>query len=625
MKYIKNNRSFGCTQDLRGFSLVELIIALTVFAILAAGVFYVVTNSYSNFYGSGDKQALAEYAQEGIEAVRAIRNNSWQDIIDSIGNNGVAKASNGLWTFSGSSDTQGDLTRVVTIANVERDSNGNIVDSGGTDDPSTKKVTVTVSADGIDDYVLYTYLTDWSFKTWEQTDWSGAGDYEFWVDGTMGSSSYSNIGTSTAGELKLSLADAGDAFSWSALADLVPDSSFKNKAWEDFYNYKLSPDGKGLYVIGTTNFGFAKFNISRAQAGIFSPEWKISMPWHAQAVAVHPNENYAYIGKRLYTNGATAVCIADLNQLNVDTANDCKNVTMTGTNVYPMVMLLNQAATRLYMMDNYGYAYVFEVSADGSTLTTKNYGQSLTTAIGTSYALNSAYLDESGANPYMYVVSDDDGGEFMKFGFDGDYLSSTSTYAYEDSSFGSNLNDISFIEQVGGKNRFVLTTEDSTKELIVVEDQGTSLTQLGYYNLATSQVDAQVDHDTDGYAVVAYSNPGYIYAVDISNPASPADGGMSNTTLTRRSNYTTFDQFLYSTSSHGFFVNDHLADNTTALHFIGRGMTRASGGQYSYKRKITLGQNSKVSGGPHTDFPVVVAESQDYLKSAAHGGKVQNN
>jgi prepilin-type N-terminal cleavage/methylation domain-containing protein len=188
----------------QGFSLVEVIVALGVFAILAAGVFNVVTSSYRNFYGTGDKQLIAEFAQEGMEAARSIRNNSWQDLetVSGAGDKGLT-ASNGYWEFSGTSDTLGDLTRVVVVTDAQRDGNWEIVTSGGTDDPNTKKVVVTVSGSGIDDYVLTTYFTNWSYETWNQTNWSGIGDREFWADATMASSSYSNISTSTVGAVLL--------------------------------------------------------------------------------------------------------------------------------------------------------------------------------------------------------------------------------------------------------------------------------------------------------------------------------------------------------------------------------------------------------------------------------------
>ena len=181
-----------------GFSLVEVLVALGIFAVLAAGIFNIVTSSYKNFYGKGDKQSLTQFAQEGIEAVRSIRDNSWQEIesVAGAGNKGLVKT-DGYWRFSGTSNTLSALTRVVAIANAQRSSDSQIVTSGGTTDPNTKKVTVTVSSTGIDDYVLETYLTNWSYKTWIQTDWSGVGAREFWSNSAMASSSYSNIATST--------------------------------------------------------------------------------------------------------------------------------------------------------------------------------------------------------------------------------------------------------------------------------------------------------------------------------------------------------------------------------------------------------------------------------------------
>jgi prepilin-type N-terminal cleavage/methylation domain-containing protein len=186
-----------------GFSLVELLIALGVFAILAAGVFAVATNSYRSFYGVGDRQVITEYAQEGIEATKFIGYNSWLGLTNAVsGNHGLSKT-NGLWTFSGTSDTLGNLTRVITVANVQRSvTTGAIVTSGGIDDPQTKKIAVTISGTGIDDYVLEDYVMDWNAKVWEQTDWSGVGNREFWGNTNMASSSYYLIVTSTVGQLK---------------------------------------------------------------------------------------------------------------------------------------------------------------------------------------------------------------------------------------------------------------------------------------------------------------------------------------------------------------------------------------------------------------------------------------
>ena len=184
----------------------EVLVALAIFSILAAGVFYVATSSYRNFYGAGDRQQVVKFAQEGLEAVKSIRDNSWQEIEDvaDSGNLGVAKNSSGYWEFSGSSDTLGSLTRIVAIDYVYRDESNNIVSEGGSLDLSTYKVTVTVSAFGISDYVLSAYLSNVVYKSWLQEDWSGNGYRDFWAEADMFSSTYSNVSTSTPSEISLS-------------------------------------------------------------------------------------------------------------------------------------------------------------------------------------------------------------------------------------------------------------------------------------------------------------------------------------------------------------------------------------------------------------------------------------
>ncbi|MCD4760439.1 DUF2341 domain-containing protein [bacterium] len=612
----------------RGFSLVEVIVALGIFTILAMGVFNVVTNSYSNFSGSGNREVIAEFAQEGIEAAKAIRNNSWQDIEDAVGSNhGVSKNASGVWNFVGISDTWDTLTRVVTVADVQRDANGDIVASGGTDDSNTKKITVTISASGITDYVLNTYVTDWSRLTWEQSDWSGGDDREFWSNNSMASSSFSNINTSTAGLVTLSQV-AGTEFSWADWADLEPDSTATYKYWEDFYDFEFSPDGKSLYIAGTTNFDFVKYDITKAAAGIFSPMFKIQTPgFHTTALAVHPNENYAYLGKRGYTNGVDAVCIANLStRASMVASTDCQDVTMAGTTIYPMEMIINEAADRLYIFDTYGYGYTFSISADGSTLTLLNPGQNL----GSS-AINYAYLDESGDDPYIYIVADSNTAEFRKMGIDetSGWFSSTSTYAYYDGTYGD-ITDIEFLETSSGNNRFLIVQEYSSKEFVIIEDTGTSLTEIGYYDITTSSYRPQLSYDGENMALVRYYN-GELHDIDITDRENPADGGLADYGYNRPSSWVTYDQLVFSTTSQGFFMNEHYpapgdeSDNIVRLRFIGRPMNRATGGTYDYRRKITLGLNSTVLGGPHTDFPIVISEGQDYLKTVTNGGKVKND
>jgi prepilin-type N-terminal cleavage/methylation domain-containing protein len=618
-------------KKLKGFSLIELIVAIGVFSILASGVVYVFVTSYKNFFGVGDKQVMVQFAQEGMEAARSIRDNGWQTIVENADGDpmGVQKT-NGVWQFSGVNNTLGDLARVIVISAVERNSTGSIVDSGGTDDPDTKKVTVTVSGSGIADYVLVTYFSNWSAKTWEQSDWSGTGSNEFWASMTTASSSYSNVSTSTVGQVSLSL-QAGTDMSWSGWSDIVSDEQARYSTNEDFYNMYLGPDGKSLYLFGNTNYGFIKYDISRAQAGIIRPEWKKSLSENMGSGTVNPNGDYAYLSVRLPSDDdedglVKVICVTDLSTLSaIDMDSDCYNLPVPGDipwagTWYINSMVVNAAGNRLYSFDNYGWVYVFSISGGGATLTLLNT-QLLSTLSSTVNAINQTYLDESGVTTYVYLVSDDNNGEFRKFSVVQETGVFTQTYTY--SSPTTDFTDIEFLEVSSGKNRFILGTENTSKEFMIVQDDGDSISEVGSYDVPTSRSYAEVTSDGENMAFLHYYSPGGIYAINITGRA-PTNGNMTNTTFIKRYHYYTYNQMLYSTSSHGFFVSDHKANNTVDLHFIGRDFTRATGGTYDYKRAITLGLGSTVSSGPHTNFPVVISETQNYLKSVANGGRVHN-
>ena len=121
-----------------GFSLVEIILALGIFVILATSGVTTVLHSFS-VNKLGEEQSNAElYTQEGLEAVRSIKNQGWSNL--SAGTFGLT-TSGGNWDFSGSSDAKDKYTRQITISGVNRDVSGNIVESGGSVDTDTLKVT----------------------------------------------------------------------------------------------------------------------------------------------------------------------------------------------------------------------------------------------------------------------------------------------------------------------------------------------------------------------------------------------------------------------------------------------------------------------------------------------------
>jgi type II secretory pathway pseudopilin PulG len=156
----------------RGFSVIEILLAAALFLIFSSGAVGIII--YGNRMNLlGEEQAVAtQFANEGVEAVRSIKNQNFTTLSNTYcaTGSGIQK-SGSVWTLkaTGTSDTFDTIyNRIITICDVQRNSNGDIVASGGTNDPYLKKVTSTVSWNAgttrADSVVLSTYYTNWKKK-----------------------------------------------------------------------------------------------------------------------------------------------------------------------------------------------------------------------------------------------------------------------------------------------------------------------------------------------------------------------------------------------------------------------------------------------------------------------------
>ena len=149
-----------------GFSILEVLIAIALLAIIASGSVVAVVGSFSSIRLGKEKSLANLLAYEGIEAATSIRNQNWSNLTN--GDHGLIKVSS-VWTFSSTLDTYNNkFNRVVAVNDVYRDTNGSIIDSGGTLDPDTKKVISTVNwyfTSARQNQVTVTkYLTNWQFS-----------------------------------------------------------------------------------------------------------------------------------------------------------------------------------------------------------------------------------------------------------------------------------------------------------------------------------------------------------------------------------------------------------------------------------------------------------------------------
>ena len=132
---------------IRGFSIIEVILATALFVLIAIALTNILIYGEQSSASAGTRARAVFLAEEGLEAVRNIKDTSFSNLAN--GNYGLA-VSGSKWIFSGTSDTTGIFTRIINIATV---------------DSSRKTVTCTVTwqqtPQGTGSVVLTTRLTNW--------------------------------------------------------------------------------------------------------------------------------------------------------------------------------------------------------------------------------------------------------------------------------------------------------------------------------------------------------------------------------------------------------------------------------------------------------------------------------
>lgn len=142
----------------RGFSPVEVLLAATIFGFLVTALVGAFVYGQQSSAQSGNRGRALLLADEGLQAVRNIRDSGFSNLND--GTYGLAQTG-GEWALSGSSDTSDVFTRQINIA------------ASGT---NRKTITSTVSwsygAAGTSQVSLTTLLTNWLAPIVQPTSWA---------------------------------------------------------------------------------------------------------------------------------------------------------------------------------------------------------------------------------------------------------------------------------------------------------------------------------------------------------------------------------------------------------------------------------------------------------------------
>ncbi len=203
-----------------GQILLELLLSIGIIIVVVGLGAQVVYVSMTSNRLAGERDAALGLVDGTLEAVKNIAMEKWQNIFNLTKNVQYSVIENaGKWAVNSGSDIivlNGiNYTRYFIVQNACRDSSKNVTgitdsagtaitctSSGGSFDPSTQKLTTTVSWPDAEPIYTEEYITRWRNEVCAQTDWAVVGSgVKNCPNNTYESAS--NIDFGTSGSLKI--------------------------------------------------------------------------------------------------------------------------------------------------------------------------------------------------------------------------------------------------------------------------------------------------------------------------------------------------------------------------------------------------------------------------------------
>jgi len=268
--------------------LVELIMAIGIAAVILPAL---LTGLYASSNSKPQQQQRAQAVallQQTEAAIRSIKSSSWSTFSNDGTYHLVISANQ--WTLAANAKTTNGFTQAVVISDIYRNSSDAIVSTGGTLDPSTKQVTITISwsqpmSTSISDSFLLARTTDFTYTQQTQSDFSA---------GTLSSTQVQPYNSN--GQVELG---AGNA-NW-----CTPQNSIVNTLTLPTTGNSITAATGSAYIgmgNGTNGPVFAKVAINTPlPPGSPSASLVATYTATAQTNAVYSDGTYAYLA----VNGAT--------------------------------------------------------------------------------------------------------------------------------------------------------------------------------------------------------------------------------------------------------------------------------------------------------------------------------
>lgn len=331
--------------------MIEILLAITLLAVILPAL---LTGFISSEGGKPQENRRIEaigLLKEAEEIVRSVRERDWT----SFAVNGIyhpVVTVNNTWDLEPDSETVNGLTRTLTISDVYRDTNGIIVESGGTLDTSSKKVDITVAWNipYLSSISSAVYVTRYLGNTVNQQ----TSQAQF----NLGTTEDTQITDTQGGEIKLAPNTKGK---W-----CEPNLSIAsvNLPISNVPIAVSAVEGKIHVATGATTTGIAYFNVNVSNTD--PPESQILGSYdNFKTYAVYGENDYAYLAT---SNDTKEVVIVDLNTF-ADPINKkyaqagyFNTTTDSGSSVSTDANTIFVYNNRGYVTAN-NYLYVFDLSS----------------------------------------------------------------------------------------------------------------------------------------------------------------------------------------------------------------------------------------------------------------------
>ncbi len=296
----------------RGQMLVELLLAIGLSAIIFPALLTGFIASREAKPQQKQRMLATTLIKETEQAVTSARDMGWASIATFSAEPLHPVISGGRWALVPGAETINGLTRQIVISDVYRDANGAITTSGGTLDPSTKKITSTASwsqpfASSLNSDLYLTRTENVTQTQTTQAHFNAGTKTDLIIEATT------DTGIPDDGQIQLATGH-GD---WCNPSAYLVDTLSLPKPGKAIYAVPGSTDGSpdSAYLgtgDGTFGVSFANISITDAQPPA-SPEASIIGTYSSSDTtnAVFVNNGYAFLATNATTNQVKIIRLSD--------------------------------------------------------------------------------------------------------------------------------------------------------------------------------------------------------------------------------------------------------------------------------------------------------------------------